>query len=273
MSFWDFVRNLGTQAVGNYARERIMGNDPDLGETLKITLLNQGINAALGQGGNQNIFSNLFGGSSESQGIGAAETQADRAINIAQNAISNKMDADAKPTMSEAGRKVASSLARPKSISKFEQAPGTLGYSKFLVDSGIFGPDNRLVNLLNSPVGEALATALVSGIGSKVFDQEDQVGPPPKPFGGVEGYTRLNVPRRMEYGGTVDGQYFPRRNGGIMPHEGSGQKDDVPAMLMAGEFVLTKNAIKGLGNGDSKKGIEKAYSMMRTLENKANNYG
>ena len=48
---------------------------------------------------------------------------------------------------------------------------------------------------------------------------------------------------------------------------------DVPAMLMAGEFVLTKDAVKGLGNGDSKRGIEKAYSMMNQLENKANNYG
>ena len=51
------------------------------------------------------------------------------------------------------------------------------------------------------------------------------------------------------------------------------QKDDVPAMLMAGEFVFTKDAVKGLGNGDSEKGIQKAYSMMNQLENKANNYG
>ena len=56
---------------------------------------------------------------------------------------------------------------------------------------------------------------------------------------------------------------FPRRNGGIDPSEGSGTKDDVPAMLMAGEFVLTKDAVKGLGNGDSNRGIEKAYSMMK----------
>jgi hypothetical protein len=133
--------------------------------------------------------------------------------------------------------------------------------------------DSGLANMLNSPVGEALATSLLSGLGSKVFDKEEGAGPPPTPFGGVEGYTRINIPRRMEAGGTVNGQYFPRRNGGIMPHEGSGQKDDVPAMLMAGEFVLTKDAVKGLGNGDSRKGIEKAYSMMRSLENKANKYG
>ena len=54
-----------------------------------------------------------------------------------------------------------------------------------------------------------------------------------------------------------------------MPSEGSGQKDDVPAMLMAGEFVLTKDAVKGLGNGNSQQGIQKAYSLMNNLERRA----
>ena len=270
-----FFTNFLTAAAGNYLRSKIMGQDPSAGDVLKMTLLDQGINAALGQGGQGNIFTNAFGRKTADQGIGAAATQADRARQIAQGAISNKMDADAAPVMSAAGQKTASALTRPKAIAAapFQRGEGTLGYADFLVKSGVLGPSNPLANMLNTPVGEALATALVSGLGSKLFDKEDQVGPPERPFGGVEGYTRLNVPLRMEMGGTVDGQYFPRRNGGIMPHEGSGQKDDVPAMLMAGEFVLTKDAVKGLGNGDSRKGIEKAYSMMRTLENKANNYG
>ncbi len=50
-----------------------------------------------------------------------------------------------------------------------------------------------------------------------------------------------------------------------MPSEGSGQKDDVPAMLMAGEFVLKKDAVKGLGGGDLNKGIERAYAMQNKL--------
>ena len=131
-----------------------------------------------------------------------------------------------------------------------------------------------LTNLLNSRVGEALATSLVSGLGSKLFDQDEELGSgrASRPFGG-EGSIKLNIPNKYAAGGYIDGQYFPRRNGGIMPSEGSGQKDDVPAMLMAGEFVLTKDAVKGLGNGDSRNGIQKAYSMMNQLENKANNYG
>ena len=62
---------------------------------------------------------------------------------------------------------------------------------------------------------------------------------------------------------------FPRRTGGIDPSEGSGTKDDVPAMLMAGEFVLTKDAVKGLGDGNQRKGIQRAYNMMDNLEARA----
>ena len=62
---------------------------------------------------------------------------------------------------------------------------------------------------------------------------------------------------------------FPRRNGGIMPSEGSGTKDDVPAMLTAGEFVMTRDAVKGAGDGSLNKGIQRMYGMMDNLERKA----
>jgi hypothetical protein len=75
--------------------------------------------------------------------------------------------------------------------------------------------------------------------------------------------------RTLADGGETTPDYFPRRNGGIMPSEGSGTKDDVPAMLMAGEFVLTKDAIKGLGNGNQRQGIAKAYDMQNQLEQRA----
>ena len=65
------------------------------------------------------------------------------------------------------------------------------------------------------------------------------------------------------------GQAYPRRTGGIGPGEGSGTKDDVPALLMDGEFVMTRNAVKGAGNGNIKKGINRMYDMMRNLENRA----
>lgn len=62
------------------------------------------------------------------------------------------------------------------------------------------------------------------------------------------------------------GPAFPRRTGGIGPGLGSGKKDDVPAMLMDGEFVMTRKAVKNAGNGNLNKGIKNMYSLMRNLE-------
>ena len=62
------------------------------------------------------------------------------------------------------------------------------------------------------------------------------------------------------------GAAYPRRTGGIGPGLGSGTKDDVPAMLTDGEFVMTRKAVKNAGNGSLNKGIKNMYSLMRNLE-------
>lgn len=62
------------------------------------------------------------------------------------------------------------------------------------------------------------------------------------------------------------GPIFPRRNGGIMPNEGTPGEDSVKAMLMPGEFVMTTDAVRGLGNGNLNNGIKNMYSVMRNLE-------
>jgi hypothetical protein len=51
-----------------------------------------------------------------------------------------------------------------------------------------------------------------------------------------------------------------------MPDEGIPNKDSVRAMLMPGEFVMTTDAVKGLGGGDMNKGISNMYNVMRNLE-------
>ncbi len=64
------------------------------------------------------------------------------------------------------------------------------------------------------------------------------------------------------------GEIFPRRNGGIMPNEGVPGQDSVRAMLMPGEFVMTTDAVRGLGNGNLNNGIQNMYSVMRNLESR-----
>jgi hypothetical protein len=78
------------------------------------------------------------------------------------------------------------------------------------------------------------------------------VSAPPNPF------------QRVAEGGEI----FPRRVGGIMPDEGVPGKDSVRAMLMPGEFVMTTDAVRGLGNGNNDQGIRNMYDMMRGLEAK-----
>ena len=62
------------------------------------------------------------------------------------------------------------------------------------------------------------------------------------------------------------GEIFPRLNGGISPRECTPGKDSVRAMLMPGEFVMTTDAVKGLGGGNLDKGIKNMYSVMSKLE-------
>jgi len=253
----DFVSKL----VANAITSKVLGGDTK--DALMLTALQQGL-------GSDGL--NLFGGQ-ESAASGMGRGQIAKAATPLVNS-----GAGVDRQLAEAATRKALGQQATEAISKvapvFKQGEGTLGYAKFLVDAGLVDPNSKMASLLNSRVGEALATSLVSGLGSKLFDKEEQLGTGmgSRPFGG-EGDIRINIPRRLAAGGYIDGQYFPRRNGGIMPSEGSGQKDDVPAMLMAGEFVLTKDAVKGLGNGDSNRGIQKAYTMMNQLENKANNYG
>jgi len=64
------------------------------------------------------------------------------------------------------------------------------------------------------------------------------------------------------------GEIFPRRTGGIGPNEGTPGKDSVRAMLMPGEFVMTTDAVRGLGNGNLNTGIKNMYNVMSKLESR-----
>lgn len=130
---------------------------------------------------------------------------------------------------------------------------------------------NLLFKILNTRMGEGLAAGLVAQILAG-GDEEDGPGRgsyESRPFGGGYGGGQLGGIRYAD-GGLADApDYYPRRNGGIDPSEGSGTKDDVPALLMAGEFVMTKDAVEGAGGGNVQKGIKNMYTMMDQFERMA----
>lgn len=213
------------------------------------------------------LGSSFFGGMPMAQAFGMGSGE-QAAANLVPASISTKGApagvTSAPPTSTRAAEQLAK-LRGPTAN------PKLLGIGSFLYDAVPSLQGGKILDLLSSPVGEALAFSLGSGLLSKLGGKEEEseeTRRARRPFGGTTEYIPFTVPQYMT-GGMVNGQYFPRRNGGIMPHEGSGQKDDVPAMLMAGEFVLTKDAVKGLGNGDQERGIQKAYKLMDRLEEMA----
>ena len=136
----------------------------------------------------------------------------------------------------------------------------------FLNALGI-GDDTIASKFLSSGLGQGLSAGLLMQLLSGDDEDEDQRTEfERRPFGAGGPGGKLGGITYANMGGEMS---FPRRNGGIDPSEGSGRKDDVPAMLMAGEFVLTKDAVKGLGGGNQRKGIQKAYNMMNQLEARA----
>ena len=139
-------------------------------------------------------------------------------------------------------------------------------FSAELLKSAGVGGDNLFARLLNTPLGEGLTAGLIAQLVAGDDDEEQKREFEQRPFGAGGPGGKLGGITFAREGGEMG---FPRRTGGIDPSEGSGTKDDVPAMLMAGEFVLTKDAVKGLGDGNSRKGIQRAYNMMSELESRA----
>ena len=64
-----------------------------------------------------------------------------------------------------------------------------------------------------------------------------------------------------------DGKQLDMRDtGGYQPHGKAEKHDDVRALLAQGEFVMTSDAVKGLGGGDRDAGAKKMYDVMHNLE-------
>ena len=59
-----------------------------------------------------------------------------------------------------------------------------------------------------------------------------------------------------------------RETGGFIPPVGVKEKaDDIPAMLSNNEFVMTADAVRGMGGGDVDRGAQRLYDQMKMLEN------
>lgn len=173
-------------------------------------------------------------------------------------------------TPAEAAKRLAEQSAKNIATTTDPIAKDTMSAS-LLRDMGM-DEDSMLFKFMNSKLGEGVAAGLLAELLS-----EDEEAPQReferRPFGqGGPGGQIGGI--NYKNGGEA---YFPRRNGGIDPAEGSGTKDDVPALLLAGEFVHTRDANEGLGkmmgakNKDeaARMGIQAQYKLMDAFERMA----
>ena len=102
------------------------------------------------------------------------------------------------------------------------------------------------------------------------YDEDGNRIKPPKPLllrnksamGGLQ-----NMPMgqmRRNQAGTIERDY--RETGGFVPVGIKEKADDVPAMLSKNEFVMTADAVRGMGGGNIEKGAQRLYDQMKQAE-------
>ena len=243
-------------ALGNLALRKIQGKDVSLRDALIGGAAGAGLGALSGGGTGISFLDSMMSGGDADKGGGIMNLLTGGGASGPDQAIKNL---------------AAKAAGSENPIARTE---GLLGIGE------MFGtdPTKGIGRLLNTKAGESIASGLAAQLMDSLFSEEED----PDPYGNMARFNRgageapvtlrRRAPRQQtdllyaNQGGVAS---YPRRNGGIMPSEGSGTKDDVPAMLTAGEFVMTRDAVKGAGNGNLQSGINKMYGMMNNLERKA----
>ena len=243
-------------ALGNLALRKIQGKDVSLRDALIGGAAGAGLGALSGGGTGISFLDSMMSGGDADKGGG----------------IMNLLTGGGASGPDEAIKNLASKAV--VSESPVARTEGLLGIGE------MFGtdPTKGIGRLLNTKAGESIASGIAAQLVDSLFSEEED----PDPYGNMARFNRgagqapvtlrRRAPRQQTdllYANKGGVAHYPRRNGGIMPSEGSGTKDDVPAMLTAGEFVMTRDAVKGAGNGNLQNGINKMYGMMDNLERKA----
>lgn len=197
------------------------------------------------------------------QAQGGAYTEA---YNAALNAGSTQAAAEA--AGQAAMKNVTAQSMGPNLIRKY--GPLAAAGTGIAAAGGFFtAPEEEEATLTGGPTGAELLAADPEKYSPKGYELTTAQGPYSRPtsYQYSPVYRDLPNPFGIQYA-EDGGEIFPRRVGGIMPNEGIPNQDSVRAMLMPGEFVMTTDAVKGLGNGSMNRGIQNMYQVMRGLEAK-----
>jgi len=146
-------------------------------------------------------------------------------------------------------------FVRPGFFSPFAAAEG--GIARLGYDEGA----NEKINMIKDMLKRNADDDLISEITGASQAEIDQVK------NSMAGGGIADLPKvRMLEGGVPEIDY--RQSGGFVPMGKKEKADDVPAMLSKNEFVMTADAVRGMGDGNVEKGAQKMYDQMRELESR-----
>ena len=210
--------------------------------------LSFGQKAFLGAGAGLSLLPFLTGGAEEE------EVTADEGFDVTPGTITNIVD--------QARRRDPSlrflpqeQFVRPGFFSPFAAAEG--GIARLGYDEGA----NEKINMIKDMLKRNADDDLISEITGASQAEIDQVK------NSMAGGGIADLPKvRMLEGGVPEIDY--RQSGGFVPMGKKEKADDVPAMLSKNEFVMTADAVRGMGDGNVEKGAQKMYDQMRELESR-----
>jgi hypothetical protein len=241
-------------------------------------LLSGGIGLLTGQKPKDALKSALLGGIGSTM-FGGAGKIADQGTTAMErvDAPFSPMRGAQSPSAGASAARAAASAGTGSSQSVEAIKPKTMS-AELLQGLGM-ADDNLLYKVLNTQLGEGAAAGLIAELLASGDKEDTRTAFEKRPYAGGLQYGKLgginyNQGGLVQYfnqGGAMDNYPAnpPRRDGPINPYEGSGTKDDVPALLTAGEFVMTRDAVKGAGGGDLDQGLNRMYSMMDKFEGMA----
>ncbi len=146
-------------------------------------------------------------------------------------------------------------FVRPGFFSPFAAAEG--GIARLGYDEGA----NQKISMIRDMLKRKADDDLISEITGATQEEINQVKNS-MAEGGIADLPKV----RMLEGGVPEIDY--RQSGGFVPMGKKEKADDVPAMLSKNEFVMTADAVRGMGDGNVEKGAQKMYDQMRELESR-----
>jgi len=259
-----FLPGIGSTLFGGAAAGSMFANP-----AVQQALVSGGLGLITGQKPKDALKSALLGGIGSSMfgqaGQGANQSAAGmEAVNAPFTPMSGSQSPSAGAAAARAAR--AAGAGASQAIEPIAAKTMTGELLQGLGMAGEPGKENLLFKILNSQLGEGAAAGLLAQLLSEGDKDEDTRSSWERnPYAGGKNYGQMGG-INYNQGGLAS---YPRRDGGIDPNEGSGTRDDVPALLTAGEFVMTRDAVEGAGGGDVNQGINRMYSMMDKFERMA----